>query len=152
MDTETSHILFPDCKLIIELYRGNIEVNDILNLKKESSKDSSYHSDFSVIMDFRNANIIGGSQEIYEYSQRIQKMPKILGKRFVAVLTSKPNEVVVATLFDLFNRNLPITSKVFSTQQASIKWLSGVNSSLRSCQKHQNEIKKILEHHGSLSI
>ncbi|MBS2097569.1 hypothetical protein [Carboxylicivirga linearis] len=152
MHTETSHILFPDCKLIIELYRGNIEVSDILNLKKESSKDSNYHSDFSVIMDFRNANIIGGSQEIYEYSQRIQEMPKILGKRFVAVLTSKPNEVVVATLFDLFNRNLPITSKVFSTQQASIKWLSGVNSSLRSCQKHHNEIKKILENHGSLSL
>ena len=152
MHTETSHILFPDCKLVIELYRGNIEVSDILNLKQEASKDSNYHSDFSVIMDFRNATIIGGSQEIYEYSQRIQEMPKVLGKRFVAVLTSKPNEVVVATLFDLFNRNLPITSKVFSTQQASIKWLSGVNSSLRICHKHHSEIKKILENHGSLSF
>jgi len=149
---ETSHILFPDCRLVIELYRGNIEICDILNLKKKCSEDHNYHSDFSVIMDFRNATIIGRSQEIHEYSQKLQSTPKILGKRFVAVLTSKPNEVVIATLFDLFNRELPITSKVFSTQQATIKWLTGINTSLRNCDKHHNEINEILEQHESLSL
>lgn len=65
MNNHTDFLIFADCKLIVELYTGNIKFDDILNLKIRSSKDEMYDPGFSVIMDFRAATMVGGSSLNY---------------------------------------------------------------------------------------
>ncbi|MCU4164653.1 hypothetical protein [Carboxylicivirga caseinilyticus] len=151
MKAKTDYILFPECKLVVELYQGSIYVDDILQLKLRSAQDKNYQPDFSVIMDFRPATIVGGSIEVNEYVTKLKQLPTILGERYVSVLTSKPNEVVVATLFELFNRELPIVSKIFSTQDAAINWLSNVNSGIINCYKNLDKLQEILTKQAHLA-
>nr|WP_321452081.1 hypothetical protein [uncultured Carboxylicivirga sp.] len=144
MNAKTSYIIVPSCHLILEFYSGDVYLKDVLALKYKSASDINYRSDYSVIMDYRYANIKGGAEELDTYIREINTSKTLKGHRFVGVLTSRPNEVVAATLFDLFNRELPIVSKVFSTTHACIGWLANVNPFLRDCTENFNQLNDLL--------
>jgi len=144
MENHTDFLIFAEFRLIVELYTGNIKFDDIINLKIRSSREEMYDPGFSVIMDFRAATMVGGSNEVQEYLKKIKSVYSIVGERYVAALASKPNEVVLLTLFELFNRELPINSKVFSTHLAGLNWLSTVNPSLKGCKGFAQTLNAIL--------
>ena len=43
-------------KIVVEYYCGDIYIDELINLKKDISKEKDYDPNFNIIMDFRDAN------------------------------------------------------------------------------------------------
>lgn len=115
--------IIPEKKLIIEYFYGKIELKDILELKYRESIEKEYNSNFNVIDDSRDAEFLLDEKEISTYVDHITNNKLINGKRNAAYLTKTPNQVVIATLFDMLKKELPINVRIFSTVEAAINWV-----------------------------
>ncbi len=119
----TGYKIISSKKLIIEYHSGKLTIDDVIELKKKVFNDSNFRTNFNVLMDGRYADFSGDEIAMLKYIQFMNDNKKFIKKRNVAILTSKPKEFVIATLFDINKGNLPINSKVFSTLKASLFWI-----------------------------
>ncbi len=119
----TRYKIISSKKLIIEYYCGKLTIDDVIELNKKVFNDSNFRTNFNVLMDGRYADFSGDEIAMLKYIQFMNDNKKFIKKRNVAILTSKPKEFVIATLFDINKGNLPINSKVFSTLKASLFWI-----------------------------
>ena len=112
-------------KLIIETYRGEIELEHFIEYEKEKTNDPEYNDSYSLFIDIRDA--------IFKYSDVEKKIfyktildiaSKINMNRKCAFLTTNPSEVASSILFKL--RAMKFTSlkvEIFSTEVAALSWL-----------------------------
>jgi len=114
--------IIPSCNIIIEQYSGPISMEEIISTKQKISHDSSYSPNLNVIMDFEKADLIFESTKLKDYVHFANTFKKIYGKRKTAFLTSKPNEVVLTTLFGMQKGDLPVDTNTFSTLGAIAAW------------------------------
>jgi hypothetical protein len=122
MSTINFHI-YSDFKTILEHFSGDIKIKDIIRVKQSISTNSSYSPKFNVIMDFREAHLVFDTSKVSEYVRFANNYPKIYGERKTAFITSRPNEVVITTIFGLTKGDLPIDPRTFSTLQAALLWM-----------------------------
>jgi len=105
--------ILSNLKLIIENYTGCVSMDDMIAVKKEVGLDIDYSPNFNVIMDFRDAHLAFKTLEVANYINFANKSNVIYGERRTAFLTSKPNQVVLTTIFGLTKGKLPIESNTF---------------------------------------
>jgi hypothetical protein len=136
MNESTSYIILPDLKLILELYTDQSSITSALELKKNEIKDKNYDSNFNFIISFTdlNASPSLADHEIQRYIDAIKSDKQILGNRKSAILTDKPNQVVIGTFYELAAKELPMNFKIFSSLEAALNWigLSGEYESIVS--------------------
>ena len=110
-------------KLIVEYHFGDINIADFINSRIMISSDSEYNPDFDLIFDFREVNMIVSQQDINKFVVFFKNYIPILGKRKSAYLTSKPNEVVITTLFSMNIKELSVLPNTFSTLEGVTAWI-----------------------------
>lgn len=112
----TYKILY-DRPLIVEYYNGLITVEDFIHLKNTITKEPNYNFYSNTILDLRDCNIKIEMEELETlinfYRENFEKKED----RTVAYLTSKPNEIVLATLYSVLveNSDLNFNTNVFTT-------------------------------------
>jgi len=116
----TDYIIIHEKKLIIEYFSGKINLNTILELKHKESRDTNYNRNYNIIDDSRNAEFLLNTSDITNYINHIRNNELINGKRNAAYLTKTPNQVVIAALFDVLKKELPINVGIVSTLDAAL--------------------------------
>lgn len=130
MNKKCIYTILKDINLITEYYHGQILIEDVIDLKKKLFVDNKYHPEFNIIMDFRDARAVFDKSGLMKYISFGKENLKYTGQKNIAFLTSKPNEVVLGTIFEKLNDELPFNTKLFSTLEAAMSWLNLNYSSL----------------------
>lgn len=123
MANKIKYIILGDKSLIIESYKGDFNVNELIEFKIKQGKDKDYNSSFNRIHDFREANFNFGIDEISKYINMINENNKLIGNRKSVMITNTPNQVVTSFGFDIQKRELPIQVKVCSTLETSFNFI-----------------------------
>lgn len=123
MNSYSNFKIIPEKKVIIEYFYGKIELKDIIELKYRESLETGYNSNYNIIDDSRDAEFLLDENEISAYVNHIINNKLINGKRNAAYLTQTPNQVVIAMLFDMLKKELPINVSIFSTLESAINWV-----------------------------
>jgi hypothetical protein len=119
MNKYSSYIILKDLNLVIEYYRGQIIIDDIIHLKKNVFSEKNHHYEIKIVMDFRDANTEIDSSDLVKYLEFIEDYTISQGFRKVAFITSQPNQVALGILFG-FIKNKPMKTEVFSTFEAAL--------------------------------
>ena len=118
-----SYIILKKESVIVEYHSGDINVNDFIDSRKIISSDSEYNPNFDLILDYREANMIAGKDDIELFIEFFKNYPSILGRRKSGYITKDPKQVVVTTLFSSGISDLDITPKTFSTLKSVVHWV-----------------------------
>lgn len=113
-----------ECNLIMSWYCGSLTISNIKNLMLRLSKELYFSKNYDIVHDFRNCNLEIDGDELPEYIDFLDKELNIIAKRRVAFLTNKPNQVVLATLFNVLLIETPLVTRVFSTPEAVFQFLN----------------------------
>lgn len=123
MHCYTNFKIVPEKKLIIEYFSGTINLDEIIKLKYLESKNPHFCPDFNIIDDSRDAEFLLNEKDIKLYIKILSNNELFVGKRNAAYLTKTPHQVVIATLFDLLKKELPLNIKIVSTIDAALQWV-----------------------------
>lgn len=123
MKNYIDYIIVKEKKLIIEYYSGQIYINDFIKTHDEKSNDTDFNVNFNLLIDFRDAEIYLEEEEVLKLVKYHKNNKKLFGSRRAAHLTNTPNQVVAGFKFDIWNNELPIAIKIFSTLEASLRWI-----------------------------
>jgi hypothetical protein len=116
-----NYIIIPEIKLIVECYKGCLTDEEVLNHKNTMYGDNKYDPAFNVITDMRELEMqVQDDDDIKNLCKFIDFLKNTPVGRRGALLTSKPNQAVLAQLFKELARNTPIEYEVFSTIDAAL--------------------------------
>jgi hypothetical protein len=114
-------IIIPEIKIIVECYKGCLSDEEVLNHKAAMYNDNQYDPAFNVITDIRELEMqVQADDDIKKLSEFIDFLKNTPVGRRGALLTSKPNQAVLAQLFKELARNTVIEYEVFSTLDAAM--------------------------------
>ena len=111
-------------RLIVEYHAGDINVDDFIDSRRIISADSDYDPDFDLIFDYRDVNMLVKVEDVRRFMEFFKTFPQISGKRKSAYVTSRPNEVVITTLFSREITGTMIQSRTFSTIKGAVDWIN----------------------------
>jgi hypothetical protein len=127
MDKIINYSILPELSLIIEYLGGKVDGDDAINLKKIEKKDLKYNPKYNCLVDFRDIEIRMDDEGIKSMSKFIEffKGEKtVLSLRKSALLTSKPQQVVLSSLLKEFSIELPVYFEIFSTLESSMAFIN----------------------------
>jgi hypothetical protein len=130
-----------DRRLIIKYYQGPFSKFDLITCMEETGQDILYDPTFSVINDFRDAELSLKTKEIDEFVLYVKGHKILYGKRNITFLTSTPNQTVFPIMLHHFKKETFININIFSTLLASIQWLGFTPSDLDAINGYINELK-----------
>lgn len=136
-----SYKIITNERLIIEYHSGDISVNEFLESRKIISSVPDYNPYFDLVLDFRDVNMLANEKDIKRFVSFFKGFKQILGKRKSAYLTSKPNQVVITTVFSLDIKDTPVSPMTFSTIDALVGWLNKKNIDKDTLTKIIEELK-----------
>jgi hypothetical protein len=127
MKESGKYFIYKDKKLVVEIIAGDTksEIDEHINFKKTLAADPDFDPSFNSIIDLRKINIKSMKEieaTIKYYFRHAKQVPNLLAKRKCALITITPKQVAATFIYKSF-RELPIEYKIFSTVEASLKWL-----------------------------
>lgn len=123
MEGVYKYSILEDFKLIIQFYQNDITLSGMKKMKQSLLQDKCYNSDFRILTDLRLSNISTTIEEVEEYGKWIGEKLKSVRFNSNVILTSTPQQVSKAILFNL-NKNLKdINYTIFSSLEGSLKHL-----------------------------
>ncbi len=137
-----SYTILKKEKIIVEYHSGDINIDEFINSRKIISSDINYNPDYDLVFDYRDANMLVKEPDIDMFLIFFKNFPQIIGKRKSAYLTSKPNEVVITTLFSLGIKDTYIHPQTFSSPEGVIDWVNNKDLNINSLRKILEKLKK----------
>lgn len=128
-----NYYVLKDKNLIIEILRGEFNLTDFLNLKREEARDPVFDPDYNSILDIRNIRNAFSKEirdDLKEYQGVISTIQTITKNRKAAVVTSKPAQVAGIMWYQLIDSR-GIDYRTFSTLEAAAMWLGVSDIDLR---------------------
>lgn len=122
MEKVGAYKIIYDRPLIVEYYSGVITVEDLIHFKNIIKEEPNYDLYFNTILDFRDCDLQIDKKGLAAIVDFLDSSFEKSGNRKVAYLTSKPNEVVSATLYSILveKSKLSFITNIFSTLDAVI--------------------------------
>ena len=122
MEKVGAYKIIYDRPLIVEYYYGLITAEDLIYLKNVIRKEPDYNLYFNTVLDLRDCDLQINSEGLATIVDFFESSFEKTGIRKVAYLTSKPNEVVRATLYSILlgRSELNFNPNIFSTIEAVI--------------------------------
>lgn len=117
-------LIVKELKLIIEYYAGDIYLEDFIRTHDKKGNHSDFNANFNLMVDFRDSTIHLTQPEIIQLVDYHKNSKILYGERKAAHITKTPRQVVAGMNFDIHNKKLPISIKVFSTVGASLNWVN----------------------------
>lgn len=100
-------------QLVIEYYRGELIIDDLIYLKKAIVKNPSYTKTWNTIFDFRDCNLSIKSTDISKLVEHMKMTYTETNTRKLALLSTKPNEVALSTLYTILLQESGLNFKTF---------------------------------------
>ncbi|HON53347.1 MAG TPA: hypothetical protein P5243_06905 [Bacteroidales bacterium] len=123
MNTGLQYQIFPDKKLIVEYYSGEIYKNTIQYFKKEISKNVAYNMHYNIIHDFRDATLVANIEEVRSFIDYIKQNTNTYAQKKIAFITNNPNQVSITYLFSTLKKETLLIAETFSTVEGAIMWV-----------------------------
>lgn len=122
MNHKSTYKIISNLELIVIFFQNEISLIDLKFAMIEIYKDHNYSPDYNLIIDCRKVIFKIDKNEILLFAKflNINKDNGIIGNRRAAVLTSTPNQVVIAMLIDLVIK-FQIKIYVVSTLNAALQ-------------------------------
>ncbi len=138
-----SYKIIPDKKLVIEYYSGELDYDDLIEFKKAIIKEPEYDFYFQTIVDLRYCFLKTNPQDFVNWIDFINTNFGNERVRKVAYLTSKPNEVVLTTLFLHQHKQFvkSLSANVFSTIEGVVSWFGHDVISIKELDNILEELK-----------
>ncbi len=118
--------IVPSEKLIVEYYSGEINLDDLIHMKKVISNETNYNFYFNTIVDLRDVIFKMEENDMNLFLDYFKNKFELNGTRNVAYLTSDPDVVVCITLFSSLSKeyeDLKLNPATFSTIDSVSGWL-----------------------------
>lgn len=123
MDARLQYQIFPEKKLIIEYYSGDIYKNTIVYFKDEISKNVAYNMNYNIIHDFRDASLIANIDDVRSFINYIKSNNRTYAQKKIAFITDNPNQVSITYLFNTLKKETLLIADTFSTVEGAIIWV-----------------------------
>lgn len=120
-----NYMILPELRLILECCRGKASVEDAIYMKKTEMSDNFYNPDYNIIVDFQEFETLldSATKEMTTNFYYFLKGFEINSR--VAILTSKPHQVVISMILRDLNRSSGgFNIEVFSTVKAAIRFIA----------------------------
>lgn len=132
MDKFSRYYIIKEKRVIVEILKGAITLNEYIKLKTSQIEDGDFNPNFSFIIDIRDLDMVF-SRELEKIMKQYLEFEKTIdslsSEKKVAVITNTPHQVVYSTINKkLDERN--IVYSIFSTKDEALKWLSLSNSDM----------------------
>jgi hypothetical protein len=123
MKKYANFMILPEFRLILECCKGRASVKDAIKMKKEELSDIFYDSNYSIIVDIRefetsiDATISKSISSFYDFLKELEIKSK------VALLTTKPHQVVFSEILKRLSKESSIEIGIFSSPEAAIEFI-----------------------------
>ena len=118
-----AYIILKEHKIVFEYYAGITSAEELMHITNSVYTDPDFDSSFYFVLDFRDATLQGNKIDMQKYLKFLQDSASSIAKRKAAYLTSKPNEVVITTIFTNLMEKLPLIPRIFTTIENALNWL-----------------------------
>jgi hypothetical protein len=123
MDSVFGYKILPEQKLLLQYFKGMVNIDVTIASLSKLSNDNSFNSSFNSIVDFRDAFLQFEEKDAAKFIEFLQKQNIFNPNKKIAFLTDTPNQVVLLTLFSAFAQNFNLLNKIFSTLEISLHWI-----------------------------
>lgn len=123
MKSGLQYQIFPEKRLIVEYYCGEVYKNTILYFKNEISKHVAYDMNYNIIHDFRDAELVASIHDVREFIDAIKNNKNTYAQKKIAFITNNPNQVSITYLFNTLKKETLMIADTFSTVEAAIQWV-----------------------------
>ena len=121
---KSSYKILKEYNLLIEVHSGTIDFESYVNFKKKVISDSEFSPNLNFLINFTNAFFTITNEEIEYLVDFISKNSKLNNKRYTALVTDTPNQLVSSTLFKILQNNPLRPVEIFSTNECALEWLN----------------------------
>lgn len=134
--------IFSELKLIVNYYFGEVSVSDLKIRMQAISLDSAFSEEYDIVNDFRDCNLNVHVNDLISYIDYLQNEIRVITKRKSVLLTNKPNQVVLTTIFSNKLLNTQLTPLVCSTIDAAIPFLNKKGLDKKTLERMILELKE----------
>ena len=128
-------------KVIFYSFIGHIQMKEIEEILTKVSSEKNYSKYFDQVFDLRFCELSIDHDDLSEFVTFVKDDIKIDAYRKDIYLTSRPNEVVVATIWSTLIKNFQIVPNVISTVDMVERILSRPNLDKDELNKLLNKLK-----------
>lgn len=128
-------------EVIFIVFTGIIKISDVQEFLLELTSNPAYSNSFDKVYDFRYCNLSIRRDELPNFLDFIKNELDVDSTRKEIYITSKPNEVVVTTLYGLLIQEFQFHPHIVSTINKTIKILSNPNLNKDLLEKTLDELR-----------
>ncbi|MCF7808982.1 MAG: hypothetical protein K9M49_04290 [Candidatus Marinimicrobia bacterium] len=99
------------------------EVIDYVNSLR--NEDNGYPNELKIITDATSAKLGFSRKELSDVIKTVNDHPGLYSSIKDAMIMSNPRATAYSMIVELFTKNSRYHVKIFSTQEAALKWLNG---------------------------
>ena len=106
--------------------KGEITISELVERQKQKISHPLHNANFNILVDLRGVSITDFNKNYHTFPSFFSHSNKSLNTtRKCAVITSTPNEVVIAELLTYLSQKVAdkINFVIFSSEEAAVKWL-----------------------------
>ncbi len=131
-ESVSEYAILPEMELILQIHKGNIEYENIKNLKCSICDNKDYRPNFNFIIDIRDATVAMSREELIEYGEFVIDKLNPQCPIKLAVLSKTPEHVASTMVFQLNLKSKFLRYEAFSTVSGALKWLGISNNRFNS--------------------
>jgi len=122
-DYKANFVILSEKNLIIEFHDGTILAEFLITYKKKQALHKEFSPHHNLLVDLRYAKFTKRVDKVQKYVNFLEHHHEIAGTRNVALLADSPDPVVMSTLYQSMQSNLPQNLKIFASLENAIQWL-----------------------------
>jgi hypothetical protein len=123
MAEAAQYFILEEFKLVIEVFSGQIFLQDLIDLKQRQLHDSRFNPDYNSITDLCEAKMNLPINDVKTYIEHYSKMNRLHGSRKCAILTSSPKAAAIAMVYRNYTADFPMSYEVFTTIKGTMRWV-----------------------------
>ncbi len=140
---QSGYCILEDKSLILECYKGEFTVDELIAIKKRIKQDSDYDPNFNVIQDISEAIFQFPFNELNRLIELSSEEQNIIHRRS-CMLTTTPNQVVMSLGYDMLKKDLPVYIHVCSTLEEALHVVGVKKMERPLIQQYLNTLKSQL--------
>jgi hypothetical protein len=110
-------------RLLIQYYRGIVNLNISIRSRTIIMKDTCFDPSFHSIVDFRDAFLEFEESDAEKFTGFLKKENDLHKDKKTAYLSRTPDQVVLLSLYSSFTERMKLKNNFFSTLKSLLSWL-----------------------------
>ena len=116
--------IYSELEVIIVFYFGSISKECIDNHLSRLTSDKDYNSNYNVISDISNADLILSNSELNSIVAKVSEKKVAVGKRKQAFIIKSSSQQAISSLFSMMVRDLPMKISIVKSKKEACEWIN----------------------------